>query len=78
LTFCNNRRKSRRICAEWKPDETGRLCRSGVNPTADGTRKIYLDEVEGDIVDSVWDDIPPVNPVAKERVDYGTQKPEKL
>jgi adenine-specific DNA-methyltransferase len=34
--------------------------------------------VEGDIVDSVWDDIPPVNPVAKERVDYGTQKPEKL
>jgi adenine-specific DNA-methyltransferase len=62
----------------FKPDETGRLCRSDVNPTAGGTRKIYLDEVEGDIVDSVWDDIPPVNPVAKERVDYGTQKPEKI
>jgi len=62
----------------FKPDETGRLCRSDVNPTGGGTRKIYLDEVEGDIVDSVWDDIPPVNPVAKERVDYGTQKPEKL
>jgi len=62
----------------FKPDETGRLCRSDVNPTAGGTRKIYLDEVEGDIVDSVWDDIPPVNPVAKERVDYATQKPEKL
>jgi len=62
----------------FKPDETGRLCRSDVNPTAGGSRRIYLDDVEGDIVDSVWDDIPPVNPVAKERVDYGTQKPEKL
>jgi adenine-specific DNA-methyltransferase len=62
----------------FKPDETGRLCRSDVNPTGGGSRKIYLDEVDGDIVDSVWDDIPPVNPVAKERVDYATQKPEKL
>ena len=62
----------------FKPDETGRLCRSDVNPTGGGSRKIYLDEVGGDIVDSVWDDIPPVNPVANERVDYATQKPEKL
>jgi adenine-specific DNA-methyltransferase len=62
----------------FKPDETGRLCRSDVNPTGGGSRKIYLDEVEGDIVDSVWDDLPPVNPVANERVDYSTQKPEKL
>ncbi len=29
-------------------------------------------------MDSVWDDIPPVNPQAKERVDYPTQKPEAL
>jgi adenine-specific DNA-methyltransferase len=62
----------------FRPDETGRLCRSDVNPTGGGSRKIFLDEVEGDIVDSVWDDLPPVNPVAKERVDYATQKPEKL
>lgn len=62
----------------FKPDETGRLCRSDVNPTGGGSRRIYLDEVEGDIIDSVWDDLPPVNPVAKERVDYATQKPEKL
>ena len=62
----------------FKPDETGRLCRSDVNPTGGGSRRIYLDEVEGDIIDSVWDDIPPVNPVAKERTDYTTQKPEKL
>lgn len=62
----------------FKKDENGRLYRDDVNPTGGGCRIIYLDEVEGDIVDSIWDDIPPVNPVAKERVGYATQKPEKL
>ena len=64
--------------ARFKKDKDGRLYRDDVNPTGGGTRKIYLDAVEGDIVDSVWDDIPPVNPVAKERYDYATQKPEGL
>jgi DNA modification methylase len=73
--------------------ETGRLFRDDVNPTGGGTRIIYLDEVEGNIVDSVWgdiddestnviaplwNDIPPVNPVAKERQNYPTQKPQAL
>jgi DNA modification methylase len=62
----------------WKTDKDGRRYRDDVNPTAGGTRIIYLDEVEGDIVDSVWDDIAPVNPQAIERVDYPTQKPEAL
>ena len=62
----------------FKTDEKGRKYRDDVNPTGGGTRIIYLDEIEGDIVDSVWDDIPPVNPQAKERVDYPTQKPEAL
>jgi len=62
----------------WKKDEKGRYYRDDVNPTKGGTRIIYLDEIEGDIVDSVWDDIPPVNPVAQERTDYATQKPEAL
>lgn len=62
----------------FKKDENGRLYRDDVNPTGGGARVIYLDEVEGDIIDSVWDDIPPVNPVAKERQDYPTQKPEAL
>jgi DNA modification methylase len=62
----------------FKTDSSGRLYRDDVNPTAGGTRIIYLDEVEGDLVDSVWDDIPPVNPVAQERTDYATQKPEGL
>lgn len=62
----------------FKKDKNGRLYRDDVNPTSGGTRVIYLDEVKGDIVDSVWEDIPPVNPVAKERVGYATQKPEAL
>ena len=64
--------------SRWKTDENGRKYRDDVNPTAGGTRVIYLDDIEGDIVDSVWDDIPPVNPQAKERVNYPTQKPEAL
>ena len=62
----------------FKKDKDGRLYRDDVNPTGGGSRIIYLDEVEGDIVDSTWDDIPPVNPVAKERQNYPTQKPEAL
>jgi len=62
----------------FRKDKRGRLYRDDVNPTKGGTRVIYLDEVPGDIVDSVWDDIPPVNPVATERCDYSTQKPEAL
>jgi adenine specific DNA methylase Mod len=62
----------------WKVDADGQYYRDDVNPTKGGTRVIYLDELEGDIVDSVWDDIPPVNPVAAERQNYPTQKPEAL
>ena len=62
----------------FKPDETGRLRRTDVNPTGGGRRTIYLDETPGDIVDSVWTDIPPVNPAAKERAGYPTQKPLAL
>ena len=62
----------------FKKDKDGRLYRDDVNPTAGGSRIIYLDEIEGDIIDSVWTDIAPVNPIAQERADYATQKPEAL
>lgn len=62
----------------FKKDANGRLYRDDVNPTAGGSRIIYLDETQGDIIDSVWTDIPPVNPIAEERADYATQKPEAL
>lgn len=40
--------------------------------------KRYFDDTEGSRVGDLWDDINPVNQVAKERVDYPTQKPEAL
>jgi len=62
----------------FKRDKDSRLYRDDVNPTGGGRRRIYLDEVKGDLVDSVWTDIAPVNPIAKERLGYPTQKPEAL
>ena len=41
-------------------------------------RKRYLDELVGETVDSLWDDIPPINSQAQERLGYPTQKPEAL
>lgn len=62
----------------FKTDTDGRRYRDDVNPTGGGSRVIYLDQIKGDIIEANWDDIPPVNPVAKERQDYPTQKPEAL
>lgn len=41
-------------------------------------RKIFEDTYQGQPIQNVWTDIPIVNPMAKERVDYPTQKPEAL
>ncbi|HZH70164.1 MAG TPA: site-specific DNA-methyltransferase [Flavobacteriaceae bacterium] len=41
-------------------------------------RKIYADKYKGQLIQNIWLDIPIVNPMAKERVDYATQKPEAL
>ncbi len=38
----------------------------------------YLDEQEGEVLDNIWDDIPPVNSQARERLGYPTQKPLAL
>ena len=40
--------------------------------------KRFFDDTEGTRVGDIWDDINPVNQVAKERLDYPTQKPETL
>ena len=40
--------------------------------------KRYLDELSGQAVFSIWVDIPPINPRAKERLGYPTQKPLAL
>ncbi len=41
-------------------------------------RKRFLDELKGENVDSLWDDIPPINSQAQERLGYPTQKPVAL
>lgn len=41
-------------------------------------RKRYLDELTGETVDTLWDDIPPINSQAQERLGYPTQKPLNL
>lgn len=38
----------------------------------------YLDEMKGAAMPSLWDDIPPINSQAQERLGYPTQKPEAL
>lgn len=40
--------------------------------------KRYLDENKGVVLQSVWDDIPPINSQARERLGYDTQKPLAL
>jgi adenine specific DNA methylase Mod len=41
-------------------------------------RKMFLDDWLGFEIQNLWDDISPVQPQSKERVEYKTQKPEKL
>lgn len=41
-------------------------------------RKIFEDTYPGQMVQNIWTDIPIVNPMANERNDYPTQKPEAL
>ena len=40
--------------------------------------KRYLDEMKGSTVDTIWDDIKPVQAQSKERIGYPTQKPLAL
>jgi len=52
-----------------------------IEPKTPGTHysyKRYLDELQGIVLDDVWTDIYPINPMAKERLGYPTQKPEVL
>ncbi len=48
------------------------------DPTARIYRKIYADQYPGQMVQNLWLDIPIVNPMAEERLDFPTQKPEAL
>src|SRR2546422_4866551 len=64
------------------PDELERLDAAGriYWPKKGGFPRLirFLDEVKGVPIGDVWDDIPPLNMVARERTDYPTQKPEAV
>ncbi len=40
--------------------------------------KQYLDDTEGTVIQTIWDDLPGVNPISQELLGYPTQKPEVL
>ncbi len=40
--------------------------------------KRYLDESQGNPMEDIWVDIPPINAMSQERLGYPTQKPEEL
>jgi len=60
-----------------KLDAEGRL---HFPKTKDGRIQLkrFLDEMSGELVSNVWDDIKPIHAHAKERLDYPTQKPVAL
>ncbi len=66
---------SREKMEQW--DKEGRL-HFPKSPDGRIQRKRYLDELKGEEVPSLWDDIPPIGSQAKERLGYPTQKPEAL
>ncbi|MBP5504349.1 MAG: site-specific DNA-methyltransferase [Bacteroidales bacterium] len=65
---------SKDVMEEW--DKAGRL----FFPDKGGRiyRKVYLDEYPGQPLSNLWTDIFVINPMALERLDYPTQKPEAL
>jgi len=65
----------------WNQDNIDRLVQEGriVFTTAGMPAvKRYLDELSGSAVHSIWADIESINSQSKERLGFGTQKPEAL
>lgn len=65
----------------YSQENIDKLCREGliVMTSSDRPRyKRFLDSLKGSVISALWDDIPPVNSQAEERIDYSTQKPEAL
>jgi len=56
--------------------EEGRIVQA--RPGAVPRQKRYLDEMRGVPLQSIWDDVKPIQSQAHERTDYPTQKPETL
>jgi len=65
----------------WTRDRMEEADRKGLihySSTGLASQKRYLDEMEGTPIDSLWDDVKPIQAQALERLGYPTQKPECL
>jgi len=65
----------------YSQENIDKLCGEGLIVMTSNHRpryKRYLDSLQGRVIGGLWDDIPPVNSQAEERIDYSTQKPEAL
>ena len=65
----------------YSQENIDKLCAEGLIVMTGNDRpryKRYLDTLPGRVISSLWEDIPPVNSQASERIDYATQKPEAL
>ncbi len=66
------------VTTKDKMEELERQGRIVYTSTGTPNLKRYIDETPGLPLQNLWEDIPPVNPMARERVGYPTQKPEAL
>jgi DNA modification methylase len=67
---------SKSVMEQW--DKEGKLVFPKMGSGERINRKIYLDEYQGQPIQNLWTDIFVVNPIAEERLNYPTQKPEAL
>lgn len=65
-------------CVKEKMEALERQGRIAYTNTGTPCLKRFVDETPGLPLQNLWEDIPPVNPMALERVNYATQKPEAL
>ena len=65
----------------WTKERMKKAEKDGIihySSTGLAAQKRYLDEMKGQPIDNLWDDIKPVQAQSKERVGYPTQKPVEL
>jgi site-specific DNA-methyltransferase (adenine-specific) len=65
----------------WTKERMEEADRSGIihySSTGLASQKRYLDEMQGQPVDTLWEDIPPIQAQSDERLGYPTQKPLAL
>ena len=66
------------MMSRQKLEEFDRQDKLHFNSKGKPNRRVFLDEYKGQPIENLWTDIFVINPMASERFDYPTQKPEAL